>query len=125
MHEQLQQAACNTATAGCFSSTWRCTAARRPPQRFHASLPPYNVSSPTFYACPQVILNSEVWDLRTLRLLRSVPSLDGATVMFNGGGDVLYAVGGSKGREGRVVREQCSRGPRVIHRGRRRAACTR
>lgn len=43
---------------------------------------------------PQVILNSEVWDLRTLRLMRSVPSLDGASVMFNGGGDVLYAVGG-------------------------------
>ncbi|KAG2449728.1 hypothetical protein HYH02_005255 [Chlamydomonas schloesseri] len=39
----------------------------------------------------EVILNSEVWDLRTFRLLRSVPSLDGASVLFNGGGDVLYA----------------------------------
>ncbi|KAG2501358.1 hypothetical protein HYH03_001148 [Edaphochlamys debaryana] len=39
----------------------------------------------------EVILNSEVWDLRSQRLLRSVPSLDGATLAFSGAGDVLYA----------------------------------
>jgi hypothetical protein len=41
---------------------------------------------------PQVILNSEVWDLRSRRLLRSVPGLDGATLSFSGAGDVIFAV---------------------------------
>ncbi|GIL71764.1 hypothetical protein Vretifemale_2075, partial [Volvox reticuliferus] len=39
----------------------------------------------------EVILNSEIWDLRSFKLLRSVPALAGATVAFSGGGDVLYA----------------------------------
>ncbi|POO00415.1 hypothetical protein TorRG33x02_038280, partial [Trema orientale] len=39
-----------------------------------------------------VILNSEVWDLRKLRLLCSVPSLDQATITFNARGDVIYAI---------------------------------
>lgn len=39
----------------------------------------------------QVIINSEVWDLRKFRLLRSVPSLDQTVVTFNGSGDVIYA----------------------------------
>ncbi|XP_072965690.1 DDB1- and CUL4-associated factor homolog 1 [Typha angustifolia] len=40
----------------------------------------------------EVILNSEVWDLRKFKLLRSVPSLDQTVITFNGGGDVIYAI---------------------------------
>ncbi|CAN0926388.1 DDB1- and CUL4-associated factor homolog 1 [Linum grandiflorum] len=41
----------------------------------------------------EVIINSEVWDLRkSRRLLRSVPSLDQTTITFNARGDVIYAI---------------------------------
>ncbi|GLT85096.1 hypothetical protein SLE2022_032980 [Rubroshorea leprosula] len=40
----------------------------------------------------EVIINSEVWDLRKRRLLRSVPSLDQTTITFNASGDVIYAI---------------------------------
>ncbi|KAA8521008.1 hypothetical protein F0562_011704 [Nyssa sinensis] len=40
----------------------------------------------------EVIINSEVWDLRKYRLLRSVPSLDQTVITFNGSGDVIYAI---------------------------------
>ncbi|CAO2044344.1 unnamed protein product [Urochloa humidicola] len=40
----------------------------------------------------EVILNSEVWDLRKFKLLRSVPSLDQTVIKFNGTGDVIYAI---------------------------------
>nr|XP_011467203.1 PREDICTED: DDB1- and CUL4-associated factor homolog 1 [Fragaria vesca subsp. vesca] len=40
----------------------------------------------------EVIINSEVWDLRNFRLLRSVPSLDQTTITFNARGDVIYAI---------------------------------
>ncbi|XP_010910305.2 DDB1- and CUL4-associated factor homolog 1 [Elaeis guineensis] len=40
----------------------------------------------------EVIINSEVWDLRKFKLLRSVPSLDQTVITFNGGGDVIYAI---------------------------------
>jgi len=40
----------------------------------------------------QVIINSEVWDLRKFRLLRSVPSLDQTSITFNARGDVMYAI---------------------------------
>ncbi|KAF5461496.1 hypothetical protein F2P56_017587 [Juglans regia] len=40
----------------------------------------------------EVIINSEVWDLRKFRLLRSVPSLDQTMVTFNARGDVIYAI---------------------------------
>lgn len=40
----------------------------------------------------EVIINSEVWDLRNFRLLRSVPSLDQTTITFNASGDVIYAI---------------------------------
>ncbi|KAI4316244.1 hypothetical protein L6164_024242 [Bauhinia variegata] len=40
----------------------------------------------------EVIINSEVWDLRKFRLLRSVPSLDQTSITFNAGGDVIYAI---------------------------------
>ena len=33
----------------------------------------------------------QVWDLRTFRLLRSVPCLDSTNLVFNGTGDVAYA----------------------------------
>ncbi|XP_024528210.1 DDB1- and CUL4-associated factor homolog 1-like isoform X2 [Selaginella moellendorffii] len=39
----------------------------------------------------EVIINSEVWDLRTFKLLRSVPSLDQTVLTFNPRGDVIYA----------------------------------
>ncbi|KAI5656747.1 hypothetical protein M9H77_25540 [Catharanthus roseus] len=40
----------------------------------------------------EVIINSEVWDLRNFRLLRSVPSLDQTMITFNASGDVIYAI---------------------------------
>ncbi|KAL9177209.1 hypothetical protein ABFS82_01G044400 [Erythranthe guttata] len=40
----------------------------------------------------EVIINSEVWDLRNYRLLRSVPSLDQTVITFNASGDVIYAI---------------------------------
>ncbi|CAN8273361.1 unnamed protein product [Cochlearia groenlandica] len=40
----------------------------------------------------EVIINSEVWDLRKFRLLRSVPSLDQTAITFNSRGDVIYAM---------------------------------
>ncbi|XP_042509811.1 DDB1- and CUL4-associated factor homolog 1-like isoform X2 [Macadamia integrifolia] len=40
----------------------------------------------------EVIINSEVWDLRKFKLLRSVPSLDQTVLTFNGRGDVIYAI---------------------------------
>ncbi|GFZ00898.1 DDB1-CUL4 associated factor 1 [Actinidia rufa] len=40
----------------------------------------------------EVIINSEVWDLRKFRLLRSVPSLDQTVITFNASGDVIYAI---------------------------------
>ncbi|XP_020581133.1 DDB1- and CUL4-associated factor homolog 1 [Phalaenopsis equestris] len=40
----------------------------------------------------EVILNSEVWDIRKFKLLRSVPSLDQTVIKFNSGGDVIYAI---------------------------------
>ncbi|KAL9226932.1 hypothetical protein vseg_002688 [Gypsophila vaccaria] len=40
----------------------------------------------------EVIINSEVWDLRNFRLLRSVTSLDQTVITFNSTGDVIYAI---------------------------------
>ncbi len=40
----------------------------------------------------EVVLNSEIWDLRTYRLLRSVPALANTTVSFNSGGGRLAPV---------------------------------
>ncbi|PIN09480.1 hypothetical protein CDL12_17941 [Handroanthus impetiginosus] len=40
----------------------------------------------------EVIINSEVWDLRNFRLLRSMPSLDQTVITFNASGDVIYAI---------------------------------
>lgn len=36
-------------------------------------------------------LKTQVWDLRTFRLLRSVPHLSGASLAFNSCGDIAYA----------------------------------
>ncbi|URE16757.1 LisH [Musa troglodytarum] len=40
----------------------------------------------------EIIINSEVWDLRKFKLLRTVPSLDQTVITFSGGGDVIYAI---------------------------------
>ncbi|KAK9128240.1 hypothetical protein Syun_017037 [Stephania yunnanensis] len=40
----------------------------------------------------EVIINSEVWDLRKFKLLRSVPSLDQTVITFNAHGDIVYAI---------------------------------
>ncbi|KAH7423347.1 hypothetical protein KP509_12G050900 [Ceratopteris richardii] len=40
----------------------------------------------------EVVINSEIWDLRFLKLLRSVPSLYQTTISFNSTGDVIYAI---------------------------------
>lgn len=40
----------------------------------------------------QVVINSEVWDLRSFKLLRSVPSLDQTVITFNATRDVVYAI---------------------------------
>nr|XP_043627546.1 DDB1- and CUL4-associated factor homolog 1 [Erigeron canadensis] len=40
----------------------------------------------------EVIINTEVWDLRNFRLLRSVGSLDQTVINFNASGDVIYAI---------------------------------
>ncbi|KAL6535634.1 hypothetical protein OROMI_027008 [Orobanche minor] len=40
----------------------------------------------------EVIINSEVWDLRKLKLLQRVPSLKQTTIKFNANGDVIYAI---------------------------------
>ncbi|GAA0175766.1 hypothetical protein LIER_28879 [Lithospermum erythrorhizon] len=40
----------------------------------------------------EVIINSEVWDLRNFHLLRSVPSLDQTLITFNASGNVIYAI---------------------------------
>ncbi|XP_059663011.1 DDB1- and CUL4-associated factor homolog 1 [Cornus florida] len=40
----------------------------------------------------EVIINSEIWDLRKFRLLQSVPSLDQTVITFNASGDVIYAI---------------------------------
>ncbi|KAG9443968.1 hypothetical protein H6P81_015308 [Aristolochia fimbriata] len=40
----------------------------------------------------EVIINSEVWDLRKFKLLQSVPSLDQTSITFNSSGDVIYAI---------------------------------
>lgn len=45
-----------------------------------------------FLPCFQVIINSEVWDLRTFKLLRSVASLDNTTITFSRTGDIIYAI---------------------------------
>ncbi|XP_077248796.1 DDB1-CUL4 associated factor 1 [Tasmannia lanceolata] len=40
----------------------------------------------------EVIINSEVWDLRKFKLLRTVQSLDTTVITFNTSGDVIYAI---------------------------------
>ncbi|MCO5586882.1 hypothetical protein L7F22_040827 [Adiantum nelumboides] len=39
----------------------------------------------------EVIINSEIWDLRFFKLLRNVPSLNQTVISFNSTGDVIYA----------------------------------
>ena len=42
----------------------------------------------------EIVSNCEVWDIRTFRLLKTVPGLDRRQIHFtNGGGNVFYAVG--------------------------------
>ncbi|CAJ0928750.1 unnamed protein product, partial [Mesorhabditis belari] len=50
----------------------------------------------------EVIINSEVWDMRTYRLLLSVPTLDQCNIKFTSNGSIMYAIK----RDGN--REDCS-----------------
>lgn len=40
----------------------------------------------------EIISSSEIWDIRTFHLLRTVPALDQCQVTFSASGDVIYAV---------------------------------
>nr|XP_039264269.1 DDB1- and CUL4-associated factor 1-like [Styela clava] len=40
----------------------------------------------------QVVINSEVWDLRNYHLLHTIPALDQCNLTFNSGGTIIYAV---------------------------------
>jgi HIV-1 Vpr-binding protein len=40
----------------------------------------------------EVIINSEIWDLRTYKLLQTVPALDRTHIMFNSTGDIFYTL---------------------------------
>ncbi|XP_032243093.2 DDB1- and CUL4-associated factor 1 [Nematostella vectensis] len=40
----------------------------------------------------EIIINSEIWDLRSFHLLDTCPSLDQCHVIFNNGGDVIYGI---------------------------------
>ena len=40
----------------------------------------------------EIILNHQVWDVRTFKLLRTVPTLDDGKVKISGSGDVIYVV---------------------------------
>ncbi len=39
-----------------------------------------------------MIINSEVWDLHTFKLLRTVPVLDKSHIVFNALGDIMYGI---------------------------------
>ena len=40
----------------------------------------------------EIVSNSEVWDIRTFHLLKTVPELDQCQVKFSNNGDIIYAV---------------------------------
>lgn len=40
----------------------------------------------------KVVSNTEVWDLRTFHLLRTVPALDMSDVLFSASGEIIYTV---------------------------------
>jgi HIV-1 Vpr-binding protein len=39
----------------------------------------------------ELIINSEIWDIRTFKLLKTCPALDRSKIHFNPLGDVIYA----------------------------------
>jgi len=41
----------------------------------------------------EIISSSEIWDIRTFHLLKTVKGLDNCTVTFTNSGDIIYAVG--------------------------------
>jgi len=40
----------------------------------------------------EIISNTEVWDIRTFHLLRTVPQLDQCQIVFNNSGDVIFGI---------------------------------
>jgi len=51
----------------------------------------------------EVIINSEIWDLRTFKLIRTVPALDQKLIMMNNLGDVIFALQHKQGKHDQII----------------------
>ncbi|KAJ0023407.1 hypothetical protein NQD34_003306 [Periophthalmus magnuspinnatus] len=49
-----------------------------------------NISGVFHPSALEVIINTEIWDLRTFHLLRTVPALDQCRLVFNSNGTIIY-----------------------------------
>ncbi|CAJ0573766.1 unnamed protein product, partial [Mesorhabditis spiculigera] len=53
----------------------------------------------------EVIINAQVWDLRTYKLLRSIPALDQCKLTFSSTGNIFYAIKREEDREDSSFRD--------------------